>query len=160
MCCFFSPSSTYLLNLAVCVYSLVKAKTKKQKQNLHARAREQLLHVSSLTERRAGYLLTTFTWINVCTHMSTNIYTCKQMCVVQHQSFPCLWSFENLCSNMWMMGQALGKCPTGSAPPKQVGSEYRWEPSRNGEGIYVTTLCQILSEEDCCLQTDLLHRLL
>lgn len=59
--------------------------------------------------------------------------------------------FENLCSNMSMMGQALGKCSTGSVPLKQAGSEYSWEASRNGEGIYVTSLCLILSEEDSCL---------
>lgn len=75
MCCFFSPPSTCLLNLAVCVYSPAKTKPTKQKPNLHARAREELLQLSNLTERKAGYLLTTFGWINVHTHTCTQTFT-------------------------------------------------------------------------------------
>lgn len=84
MCCFFSPPSTCLLNLAVCEYTLVKTKPKKQKQNLHARARKDLLQLSSLTEGRhvtcslplAGLTYThthqhaTFTFVSRCMRSS------------------------------------------------------------------------------------------
>lgn len=150
LCAAFSlpPPPVFWTLQSVCIHWW---KQKQRKQNLHAMAREELLQLSSLTERKAGYLLTTFTWINVCTPTHTIIYTCKQMCVEQHWSFSCLWSFENLCSNMWMTGQALGECSTSSAPLNPVGSDYSCEPSRNGEGIYFTTLCWILSEKDSCL---------
>lgn len=155
------PPSTYLLNLAFCGYSTVKAKSTEQKQNLHARAREELLRLSSLTERREGRLLCCYlqldehTHTSMCTHEHANIHLCRQMCVWQYHAFEVLQILYFNLQIRLAAGKAEGKWSPDSALVRPTGSEYSHDATASRAGVCHQPLLD-LSKEDSCLQTEFL----
>lgn len=123
-----------------------KSKTNKTKAKLHARAREELLHLSSLREVKEGRLLCHYlTWSYTTlhhtvgwtyTHKCMQIFTFADRCLV----VPCLWSFANFNFNLQIRlaaRKAEGKWSPDSALVRSIGSEYSHDSTASRQGFVI-----------------------
>lgn len=143
-----------------------KNKTKETKAKPTWKGKRGALAVEQ-SNRKEGRLSVHCLWINISTHMHTNIHLYTAVCGVASKLLFTL-CFATLHSNLQIrliMGQASGKRSTGSVQLRQTRSEYRCDSTGSAERIMSpffagsfqkrTADCSLISYTDYCERFDL-----